>query len=167
LYFYLEKKDSFLVEVKTGVERIFLLEDAISKDIPLTDALDLNAEEQRILLGLYREAINSTHTPLYSLFNFYKIFEYFSGINASRSRKELSRFKISSYSGEDFKGYSYRKFLDELAPKFRNGFAHTNHGEVVRNTDSPEDFFFALKYLNPCRAMARIILDCVLNERSW
>jgi hypothetical protein len=165
---FIKKVD--ITEKKTQILKYIVLSDETEKTLKMESNPQLT-EEQRGILALYREALNSITSPFYQLFCFYRIIE---GVYAIRSRLASKGQKItrpeerlpldSEYIHAGKKFSEIRRIVEV---EFRDALAHFSleeKGILSRSPDNLSDWYDCLIILPELRHITRELINNELNK---
>jgi len=160
---FIKKVD--ITEKRTQILRYIFLSEENEKPLNIEKNPQLT-EEQRGLLALYREALNSITSPFYQLFCFYRIIE---GVYAIRGKiaskgQKVTRPEEKLPIDSDFihKGKKFSEIRRIVEAEFRDALAHFSieeKGILSRSPDNLTDWYECLVILSELRYIAKQLIS--------
>lgn len=148
-----------------------MLSDETEKPLNISTKSQLT-EEQKSLLALYREALNSITVPFYQLFCFYRIIE---GVYKIRGKLALKGQKITrpeerlpqEYEQFIHAGKKFSEVRRIIEDEFRDALAHFSleeKGILSRSPDNLSDWYDCLIISPELRYITRKLISNELNK---
>jgi hypothetical protein len=155
------------IEILTGSQRYFCLVEGKTKPLHLVSKP--TSVELAALLSFYREAINSSYSPFYQVFLFYKIILGCYAIrgNLARQSKPLTKIVELVPQGYLHIGKSFGWVRDHVRDNFRNNFAHFNIYNPTQTLLSPDemtDIYTCLLLIPEVKYIAKSLIEAVCSD---